>query len=249
MEEIQLIKKLESLKGTKPNTEWVSLAKGRILSRQFEKESNMAVFASILNTIGSVFETPRVLVPILSALIVGVFGFALITAQTLPGDGLYSLKQAYETARISLLSPEAKAVAQMEQADKRLNELDKMAEGGENQGKKLAAGIVEVQKALVVASKQLSKLPEDQKAGLVENIISKISKIEKTTNASIIDNKSEDYQALYKFLAFNQIKEFEANVKNLTDNQLVLLKQAEESFKVSDYVKAVEVLYQIQPKE
>jgi len=249
MEEIQLIKKLESLKGTKPNTEWVSSAKGLILSRQFEKESNMAVFASILNTIGSAFETPRVLVPILSALIVGVFGFALITAQTLPGDGLYSLKQAYETARISLLSPEARAVAQMEQADKRLNELDKMAEGGENQGKKLAAGIVEVQKALVVASKQLSKLPEDQKAGLVENIISKISKIEKTTNASIIDNKSEDYQALYKFLAFNQIKEFEANVKNLTDNQLVLLKQAEESFKVSDYVKAVEVLYQIQPKE
>lgn len=248
MEEIQLIKKLESLKGTKPNTGWVSLAKGQILSRQFEKETNMVTFASILNTIGSAFGTPRVLVPVLSSLIVGVFGFALITAQnTLPGDGLYSLKQACETATISFLSPENKAVAQLDQVDKRLTELDKITEGSENQGKKLAAGIVEVQKALVIASKQLSKLPENQKAELVGNIVSKISKIEKTTNASIMNNESEDGQAIYKFYALNLIKELETNAKNLTENQLALLNQAEESFTVSDYVKSVEILYQIQP--
>jgi len=249
MEEIQLIKKLESLKGTKPNTEWVSFAKRDIIGKQFEKETTTAVFASILNTIGSAFETPKVMIPVLASLIVAVFGFALVTSQnTVPGDGLYSLKQAYEQARISFMSPEDRAVAQVEQADQRLSELDKITEESQNQGKKLAAGIVEVQKALVVASKQLSNLPEKQKAELVGNIVSKINKIEKITNAAIMSNNSEDYQAFYKSLAQSEIKDFESNVKNLTANQKNLLTQAEESFKISDYANAVELLHQIQPQ-
>jgi hypothetical protein len=247
MEEIQLIKKLELLKATKPNNEWVSLVKRDIMNKQFE--APVATFASVLNTIGSAFETPKALVPVLASLLVGVFGFALVTAQnTVPGDGLYSLKQAYEQIRISMLSPEEKAVAQVEQVNDRLTELDKITEGSENQEKKLAAGIIEFQKALVVASKQLSKLPESQKAELVGSIVSKIEKIEKTTNAAIVDNESEDYQAFYKFLAESEIKELEANAKNLTVNQLNLLSQAKENFDVGDYAKAVDVLYQIQPE-
>lgn len=244
-----MIKKLESLKGTKPNAEWVSFAKREIVGKQFEKEITRSVFVSVLDTIGSAFETPRVLVPVLASLIVGVFGFALVTSQnTLPGDGLYSLKQAGEELRMSFMSPADKAVAQVEQADQRLSELDKITEESQNQGKKLAAGIVEVQKALVVASKQLSKLPENQKAELVGNIVSKINKIEKTTNASIMSNDSEDYQAFYKSLAESEIKELEANAKSLTAKQTDLLNQAKESFDVSNYVKAVETLYQIQPE-
>lgn len=245
MEEIQLIKKLESLKGTKPNTEWVSFVKRDIIGKQFEREAKASVFVSIFNTIGSAFETPKVLVPVLSSLIVAVFGFALITSNALPGDQLYSLKQTYEDIRISFMSPEDRAVAQFDQADKRLSELDKMTEGSENQGSKLAAGIVEVQKALVVASKQISKLPEKQKAELVGNIISKINKI----NASITNsNKIGDGQAFYKFLAESEIKELEAN-KNLTEKQNALLIEAKESFAIGDYNLAVETLYQIQPEK
>jgi hypothetical protein len=249
MEEIQLIKKLESLKGTKPNIEWVSFAKRDIIGKQFEREAKASVFVSIFNTISSVFETPRVLVPILSSLIVAVFGFALVTSNALPGDQLYSLKQTYEDIRISFMSPEDRALAQFDQADKRLSELDKMTEGSENQGSKLAAGIIEVQKALVVASKQISKLPEKQKAELVSNIVSKINKIEKTTNAAIMSDKSEDYQAFYKFLAESEIKELEANAENLTEEQNAFLIQAKESFAVGDYSLAVEALYQIQPEK
>lgn len=249
MEEIQLIKKLESLKGTKPNNEWVSLVKRDIIGRQFEAEST--AFNDILNGIGSIFETPKIFAPVLSVMLVAVFGFALVTAQnTLPGDGLYSLKQAYEGARISVMSPEDKAVAQVEQFNERLSELDKITEESENQGKKLAAGIVEVQKALVVASKQLSKLPEGQKTELVNDIVSKMAKIEKTTNAAIVsEDNEEDYQEFYKFLAESEIKELDANIENLTINQLNLLAQAKESFDVSDYIQAVEILYQIQPAE
>jgi len=247
MEEIQLIKKLESLKGTRPNNEWVSLVKRDIIGKQFEMETT--TFNTILNAIGSVFETPRIFAPVLASMLVGVFGFALVTAQnTLPGDGLYSLKQAYEEVRISMMSPQEKAIAQVEQFDKRLSELDKITEESENQGKKLAAGIVEVQKALVVASKQLSKLPEGQKTELVNNIVSKMAKIEKTTNASIVDSENKDYQEFYKFLAESEIKELEANAENLTSKQMNLLNHAKESFDVSDYAKAVDYLYQIQPE-
>jgi hypothetical protein len=249
MEEIKVIKNLEAMRSVKPDLEWVSFAKKNIMAKQFEEPTVVATFTSIFNTIGHAFETPKVLMPVLSSMIVAVFGFSIITAQTLPGDTLYSLKQAYETVSISLLSPEAQAVAKVEQADTRLAELDKISKESENQGKKLAAGIVEVQKALSVASTQLSKLPESQKAELVSNIVSKISKIEKTTNASIMNNESEDYQTFYKILAESEIKEFEANINNLTVAQKNLLKHAKESFDVSKYSEAVEILYQIQPTE
>jgi hypothetical protein len=146
-----------------------------------------------------------------------------------------------------MLSPEQQAVAQVKRADRKLSELDKIAEGSENQGK-LAAGIAEVQKALVVASKELAKLPEGQKAELVTNIVSKITKIEKTTNAAIMNEKSEGYQEFYKFLAESEINELEANVKNLTRAQLNLLAKAIESFGNNDYSKALELLHQIQPE-
>jgi hypothetical protein len=249
MEEIKVIKNLEAMRAVKPNSQWVSFAKSNIMTKRFEEPTTVATFASIFNTIGHAFETPKVLMPVLSSVIVAVFGFSIITAQTLPGDGLYSLKQSFETVRISLLSPEAQAVAKVEQADQRLSELDKISKESENQGKKLAAGIVEVQKALSVASTQLAKLPENQKAELVSNIISKISKIEKTTNASIMNNDSEDYQTFYKILAESEIKEFEANINNLTATQKSLLEQAKENFDVLNYSGAVEMLHQIQPTE
>lgn len=246
MDEMQLIKKLELLKETRPNAEWASLAKREIMGKVFEAEAPRATFASVLNAVGSVFETPRVFAPALAGLIVAVFGFALITAQTVPGDRLYSLKNSWDDFRISTMSPAERAVAQVERADQKLSELDKITEASENQGK-LAAGIAEVQKALVVASKELAKLPESQKAELVTNIVSKISKIEKTTNAAIMDEKNEDYQEFYKFLAESEIKELDANVKSLTIAQLNLLAEAKESFAVADYAKAVEIIYQIQP--
>jgi cell division protein FtsB len=251
MDELKLIKQLESLKQVKPNSNWVALSKGNILSKQFEVQGTAATFASIFNTIGHAFETPRVLAPILASLIVSVFGVALITAQSgnaVPGENLYSLKQVVEGIQMSMLSPEDMAVAKVGQLDKRLSELDKITKESENQGKKLVAGIAEAQKALSVASKELSRLPETQKAELIGSIVAKIEEIEKTTNASIMENSSEDYQAFYKFLALSEIKELEANEKNLTDKQQALLAQARESFDLGKYIEAVETLYKIQPK-
>ena len=248
---MKLIKQLESLKQVKPNQNWVALSKGNILSKQFEKQGTAATFASLFENVGHVFETPRYVAPILASLIVSVFGIALITSQAgnaVPGENLYSLKQVMENIEMSLLSPEDAAIAKVNQLDKRLSELDKITKESENQGKKLVAGIAEAQKALAVASKELAKLPETQKAELIGSIVAKIEKIEKTTNAAIMENGSEDYQAFYKFLALSEIEELEANEKNLTDEQAALLKKAREYFDLGKYIEAVETIYKIQPK-
>jgi hypothetical protein len=64
-----------------------------------------------------------------------------------------------------------------------------------------------------------------------------------------MSDESEDYQTFYKILAESEIKEFEANINNLTTDQKSLLEQAKEYFAVSSYNQAVETLYQIQPSE
>ncbi len=245
MEELKIIKKLESLKGTKPNAEWVLSAKRDIISKQFEKAPSVT-FASFINTI---FSAPRVMVPAFASIIVALLGFTVYTAQSaMPGDRLYAVKQATEDLQMSVLSPQAQSVAKVNQAEERLSELDNITKQSENQGNRLAAGISEVKKALSVASKELANVPENQQAAMVGQIVSKISKIEKTTNASIIDDKSSDYQALYKSFADSQIKELETNENNLTAEQKNLLLNAKESFSVGDYSKAIEFIYQIQPQ-
>lgn len=246
MEEIKLIKKLESLKELKPSENWVFCAKGNILANQFEKDASVS-FASVFNYL---FSSSRVMVPALCSVITLVFGFGVYTAaaNSMPGDRLYAVKHAIENVKMSMKSGVAQSVAKVNQAEQRLTDLDNITKQSENQGNRLAAGISEVQKALSVASKELKNIPESQKAGLVENIVSKISKIEKTTNASIIDNESSDYQEIYKLFIESEIKELTNNENNLTDEQKDLLSQAKESFDVHDYNKAVELIYQIQPQ-
>jgi len=249
MDELKLIKQLESLKGIKPNQNWVAFSKGTILSKEFEKQTT---FESLFEGIGHAFATPRYVAPVLASLITLIFGTALITAQAgnaVPGESLYSLKQVVENAQMAILSPEDQSIARVSQLDKRLSELDRITKESENQGKKLVAGIAEAQKALVVASKELAKLPaSEEKVQLVGSIVSKIEKIEKTTNAAIMQNSSEDYQAFYKFLALSEIEELEANEKNLTKEQLALLIEAREAFDLGNYIEAVETIYKIQPK-
>lgn len=251
MEEIKLIKKLESLKEVKPNRDWVSFAKREVLSKQFEKEERSLAFISFINKVSSVFETPKVFAPVLSGLIFSVFGFAVITAQnTVPGDSLYSIKKTCDQMRLSFMTSEEQTVARVKQVDQILVQLDKISKEGENQSKKkLEASMNEAREALAVVSKELTKLPESQKAELVQQVVSRVSEVERTTNASIMSDDNEDYQAIYKFFIESEIKNLESNENNLTEEQFSLLEQAKESFLIGNYLEAMEAIYQIQPKE
>ena len=103
----------------------------------------------------------------------------------------------------------------------------------------------EVKKAISVASKEITRVPEDQQADLVSKLVSKVNEVEKTTNASIMDSESEEI--IYSVFIKSEIKEFESNKDNLTESQLELLNNAKEYFALGDYASAMSSLYSIQP--
>ncbi len=243
MEEINIIKKLESLKETKPNSEWVAFAKRDILSKEFVKEKESFSFTTFISTLSHAFETPKVLAPVLSGMIVVVFGFALVSSQnTMPGDNLYSLKKAYNQVATSLLPADQQAVARINQADELLAQLDSIAKSNDNGN--IEATTEEVKKAISVASREITKVSEEQQGELAGQLVSRVSEVEKTTNASIMDSESEEI--IYSVFIKSEIKEFEGN-DNLTESQLELLNNAKEYFELGDYASAMTALYSIQP--
>jgi hypothetical protein len=247
MDEMKLIKKLELLKEVKPNTEWVAFSKREIVSQYFEKEETVSILTTFVSTVAKAFETPKVFAPVLSAMIVAVFGFALVSSQsTMPGDNLYSLKKAYDGVVMSFLSSEDAAVAKVKYADAVLAQLDKITKEGENSVRNIEASVEEAKKAIVVASREISKVPDSQKAELAGQLVSRLSEVEESTNASIMDNGSEN---IYSIFIESEIDRLETNQINLTSEQLDLLNQAKESFAISDYISAMDYIYQIQPKE
>ena len=246
MEEINIIKKLESLKETKPNNEWVVFTKRDILSKEFVKEETTSTIATFISTLHRAFETPKVLAPVLSGMIVAVFGFALFSSQnTMPGDNLYSLKKAYDQVTTSFLPADMQAVARINQADKLLAQLDNISKSNDNASRNIEAGMEEVKKAISVASREITRVPEEQQADLVSKLVSRVSEVEKTTNASIMDSESEEI--IYSAFIKSEIKEFEENKENLTPSQLELLNNAKEYFALNDYTSAMTALYSIQP--
>ena len=248
MEEIKIIQKLESLKAIKPNNEWVNFAKREVISKQFDVESS-TVLSNFVSTIYHAFETPKVLTPVLSGLIVAIFGFAIVTSQnTFPGEIQYSIKKAYSQMAMSFMTSEEQTVERVKQVDQILAQLDKISKEGENQSKKLEASVNEARQVLSVVTKELNNLPEDsQKAGLVEQVVSSLNSVSKTISASISED-NEDYQAIYKFFIESEIKNLEANKNNLNTEQFELLERAKENFLIGNYLEAMDLINQIQPK-
>jgi hypothetical protein len=248
MDEFTLGKKLQNLQTIKPNTEWVAFNKSEILGKEFDSEQSWS-FGESVSTISSIFKTPRLasVYAGLAFVVFGLFGVSLAARNSMPGDPLYAVKQAQENVQMAMIiSPEQKTVAQVNQASNRLDELDKISKQTNNETQKIAA-INETKKAIAEAAKEITKLSADQQASLIGKLATKIQDVEKTSNAAIMDKDEPSFDSIYKFLAESEIKEFDANIKNLTPKQKDLLQQAKDSFDVSEYGEALDTLYQIQP--
>lgn len=248
MDEFTLGKKLQNLQTIKPNTEWVAFNKAEILGKEFEAERAWS-FEESFSTISSVFKVPRLasVYAGFALVVFGVFGTSLAARNAMPGDPLYAVKQTEENIKMAMImSPEQKTVAQVDQASNRLDELDKVSKQTNNETQKIAA-INETKKAVAEAAKEITKLSADQQASLIGKLATKIQDVEKTSNAAIMDKDEPSFDSIYKFLAESEIKEFDANIKNLTTKQKDLLQQAKDSFDVSKYSEALDTLYQIQP--
>lgn len=146
MTEKELIAELLKLRQIKPRKDWVVLNKNLILGAEPAYRSRTSVsffpyFKPALAGLISIF------------IIVGLFGFA---QNSLPGDFLYFIKRIAEKSQTVFVLEGEKPQANLELANKRLEELTKIAEA--NQVRKLAPAINEFQANISEAAKGLSKI-------------------------------------------------------------------------------------------
>lgn len=240
MTEAELIKKIQGLREIKPKKEWVFLTKSQILGEAPSSISNIGHRMSNMSNILFFPKYKVVLAPVLA--IFALIGVLALSQNSLPGDILYSVKKLTEKGQAVFVSDTNKSKYQLEQANKRLEDLNKIAE--QNQVKKLAPAIDEFQKSLAQATKNLketSKIDKeiiDQAKKIVENK-------EKVEKLGVVIGESEELENALKEIVEYQIKYLEN--RTLTEEQSKLLSEAKTNFEAGDFSKAFEKISQIQP--
>lgn len=158
MTEKQLIGKIRQLRQIEPRKDWVVLTKKRILG---QPRSLGSLILDTFDVFPKLFFQYKLALATLSAILifVGVFGFA---QGSLPGEPLFVFKKITEKTRAVFVSEEDKPKAQLELANKRLEELTKIAET--HQVKKLAPAMKELQANISEAAENLIQIKEPEKA-------------------------------------------------------------------------------------
>jgi hypothetical protein len=182
MEEKEIIAQFKALKQIKPDQGWVGLAKARILGEKAlaEKQSLAALFNNLL------FQYRMALA---SLAVIGLAGGTFIFAQgALPGDALYSVKLAAEKSLAMLADKDQKPAANLQLAEKRLEELNAVTR--QKRAENLPEAIKEFKDAKATAKKEM--------AVLVRENPEKATKIAKEMVASLksIDTKELQVNAM-----------------------------------------------------
>lgn len=240
--EQQLISRIKGLNQIKPRKDWVFLTKTRILG---EASSEKGI--SIWEVLPRILFHPKL--AIASALtiftILGLVGF---TRNSLPGDPLYAIKRVGEKTQAVFISEEKQPGAQLELANKRLNELTKIAES--NQIKKLASALQEYQASIGQAAKNLTqqKSATTSDPSVIKNIAQQTQKLEDTKNRleriyGIAGLEAKEGENPTKIITDWLIKDLEK--RTLTEDQADLLSEAKESFSIEDYNTALIKILQL----
>lgn len=225
-----LIGKIEILRQIRPRKNWVVLTKKRILG---EEITLPGLFSDSLRVFQGLFLQYRfALAGLMLVLILGgTFAFA---QKSLPGETLFLVKKISEKTRAVFVSEREKPGAQLELANKRLEDLAKIAE--KNDVRKLAPAIDEFQAHVSEAAKNLAKAKTVSKDIIVQTqqLEKNKEKIEKTLATQI---GTEELENVYKGFAEREIKNLENS--SLTESQTKILNEAKEYFEAGDYSNAL----------
>ena len=113
MAEAELIKKIQALKQIKPSKNWVLLTKKELFREEPDRgPSSILVFLF----------RPRFVFASLVFLLFLATGTLSLSQKSLPGDFLYTLKNISEKGEALFVSEKEKPKAQLELANKRLEE-------------------------------------------------------------------------------------------------------------------------------
>lgn len=240
MNEYEIIKKLESMKKVRPDANWASFSKQNIVSKTYEAEPSLGLKDNIVQLFGIAFDRPK-LAFAYSLLFFALFGGAVVVVNGSHGGGLSQLASVITGTKIEKVqTPEEKLLAVIRATE---TEIDKVIAESKEKGEKK----VESKKVLAEASEKLKTLPADQKAKFAGTVVAKVKTLEKNANAVIMDEKEPLVQEFYQVIAENEIKEIDANAKNLTEKQQAILNKAKDFFAVKRYGDALEQLHKIAP--
>ena len=228
MTEKELIGKIRELHQIKPNRNWVSLTKTQILGKEESK------LDSIISVFHVFFLKPAYAGLIVVFVLFGLFG---ISQNSLPGDLLYPIKKITEKSQAAFVSEEELPKYNLEIANKRLDELNQIAQT--NQVKKLASAISEFQVNMSEAAKSLAEV----KGGAdVEKIVAQTKKLEenkqKVEEVLATKIETEKFDNALSQLVEREIKDLES--RTLTEEQKLLFEEAKADFSAGDYNQALE---------
>lgn len=239
MDDKKLISQIRELRQIKPSQDWVVLTKNQILGhREAESPSILSIFRVLFSF------KPAFAAITATIILFGLFGFS---QGSLPGDLLYPIKKLAEKSQSIFVSEEKKSQIDFEIANKRLNELTKIAET--NQVKKLAPALEEYQASLMQASKDLAKLiATTSDAGAVKKIAEQTQKLEqnkeilsKTYGIAGLEGSEEiNPTKLVVEWLINDLKK-----RTLTEEQATFLTEADNYYQAGDYNQALERILEI----
>jgi len=230
MTETELIKKIKTLKEIKPRKDWVVLTKTQILGN-VEVRPQPFLFPFFKPAYAGLF------------LFLLLIGLAEFSQGALPGDPLYSLKRITEKAQSVFVSKEEQPKLQLELTNKRLEELNKVAEA--NQVKRLAPALNEFETTKIAAKKEvvnsIKNKSEKEAIKVAKDIAPKLADLnekEKKVYATLnIESTEGTEQTAEKAVVEILIKD--AKNSTLTEEQKTDLVKVEEYYKMEDYQEAL----------
>jgi hypothetical protein len=244
MDEKQLIEKIESLKTIKPRKEWVVFAKSELFEEERVIAEQKIGFKELLHGLKFMFSHKYAFSTIAVVLILtGTFGFAL---KTVPGDTLFAVKKALEQSQAVFLPQSDKLEFDLAQANKRLEDLTKIA--GNKDSRKLAPAIDEYQASVSEVAKNLAT--ETDKTKLKE-IVSKVKELEirekeiKSLGVELGENADKDITLIG--LITNEINKLEAD--NISSEQRSLLIIAQAKLEKGEIADALDIILELNNPE
>ena len=221
MTEKELIGKIRELRQIRPRKDWVLLTMTQILG-DVEVRPQPFLFPFFRPAYAGLFVV---------LILIGLFEFS---QSALPGEPLYLLKRVVERSQAVFVSESEKPKLNLELANRRLDELNQVAQN--NEVKKLAPAINEFQANAAIAAKNLAKVKKVDKeiVAQIKKLEENKEKVEKVLATKI---EMEEYDNDLAKLVENQIKDLET--RTLSEDQQKLLEEAKADFEAGNYSDAL----------
>jgi hypothetical protein len=265
MTEKELLTKIRELRQIKPRKDWVVLTKSSILNQGFRRAvSTESGIGQILGgtdkgrfwqrlTLPEWFFRPVYAGLIVVFLLFGLLEVFGVAQNSLPGNPLYSLKKVIEKGQAVFVSEAQKPQYNLEMANKRLEELDKITQN--NQVGNLAPALKEFKTTKGVAKKKvlsaIKNKSHQEAIRIAKEIAPKLIEVDKKekevyATLDIEPTKEGTNETAEKALAEVLIKG--AKNSTLTEEQARHLAEAEEYYNKGEYQEALIKILESSPK-